>query len=222
MAEVTAALIKDLRERTAAGMADCKKAQTEVGSDMEKAIDYLRTKGLAKAAKKAGREATEGVGLQGVPMKEAPFPFRFVEVRGVKYLRLGDVAAFLRELGGSEETDVRNRLDEAGSPNHRQGDAVKREAPTWRPPKIGTPPIIGRGLDESNMSTRSCMSSPSSRTKTASAASSPPRGSRRSVAGTTRCPGGTRAHSARSGPTARRNLSAREAEDVGRQPRRST
>jgi elongation factor Ts len=60
MAEVTATLIKDLRERTGAGMADCKKALTEVGGDMDKAIDYLRTKGLAKAAKKAGREATEG------------------------------------------------------------------------------------------------------------------------------------------------------------------
>ena len=60
MAEVTATLIKDLRERTGAGMADCKKALTEVGGDMDKAIDYLRAKGLAKAAKKAGREATEG------------------------------------------------------------------------------------------------------------------------------------------------------------------
>ncbi|HEX7843482.1 MAG TPA: translation elongation factor Ts [Kofleriaceae bacterium] len=60
MADVTATLIKDLRERTGAGMADCKKALTEVGGDMDKAIDYLRTKGLAKAAKKAGREATEG------------------------------------------------------------------------------------------------------------------------------------------------------------------
>jgi elongation factor Ts len=60
MAEVTAMLIKDLRERTGAGMSDCKKALTEVAGDMEKAIDYLRTKGLAKAAKKAGREATEG------------------------------------------------------------------------------------------------------------------------------------------------------------------
>ncbi|HEY5933820.1 MAG TPA: translation elongation factor Ts [Kofleriaceae bacterium] len=59
--EVTATLIKDLRERTGAGMADCKKALTEVGGDMDKAIDYLRAKGLAKAAKKAGREATEGL-----------------------------------------------------------------------------------------------------------------------------------------------------------------
>ena len=60
MAEVTATLIKDLRERTGAGMSDCKKALTEVEGDIDKAIDYLRTKGLAKAAKTAGREATEG------------------------------------------------------------------------------------------------------------------------------------------------------------------
>src|SRR3954471_3272400 len=60
MAEVTATMIKDLRERTGAGMSDCKKALVETSADVEKAIDYLRTKGLAKAAKKAGREATEG------------------------------------------------------------------------------------------------------------------------------------------------------------------
>jgi elongation factor Ts len=59
--EVTASSIKDLRERTGAGMADCKKALTETSGDMDKAIDYLRAKGLAKAAKKAGREATEGL-----------------------------------------------------------------------------------------------------------------------------------------------------------------
>src|SRR5450432_1848811 len=58
--EVNATMIKDLRERTGAGMSDCKKALVEVSGDMEKAIDYLRKKGLAKAAKKAGREATEG------------------------------------------------------------------------------------------------------------------------------------------------------------------
>src|SRR3954451_1654223 len=60
MADVSATLIKDLREHTGAGMSDCKKALVEVSGDMEKAIDYLRAKGLAKAAKKAGREATEG------------------------------------------------------------------------------------------------------------------------------------------------------------------
>ncbi len=60
MAEITAAMIKDLRERTGAGMSDCKKALVEVDSDLEKATEYLRKKGLAAAAKKAGRIATEG------------------------------------------------------------------------------------------------------------------------------------------------------------------
>jgi elongation factor Ts len=59
--EIQATHIKDLRERTGAGMADCKKALVEVGGDMDKAVDYLRAKGLANAAKKAGREATEGL-----------------------------------------------------------------------------------------------------------------------------------------------------------------
>lgn len=57
---VTAAMVKELRERTGAGMMDCKKALNETGGDLEKAIDYLREKGLAAAAKKAGRIAAEG------------------------------------------------------------------------------------------------------------------------------------------------------------------
>ena len=60
MANISAEQVKQLRDKTGAGMMDCKKALTEVGGDMDKAIDYLRAKGLAKAAKKAGREATEG------------------------------------------------------------------------------------------------------------------------------------------------------------------
>ena len=61
MAEITAASVKELRERTGAGMMDCKKALGETGGDMEAAIDWLRTKGLAAAAKKAGRTAAEGL-----------------------------------------------------------------------------------------------------------------------------------------------------------------
>lgn len=57
---VTAAMVKELRDRTGAGMMDCKKALVETDGDLEKAIDELRTKGLAKAAKKAGRVASEG------------------------------------------------------------------------------------------------------------------------------------------------------------------
>ena len=60
MAEITAAKVKELRERTGSGMMDCKKALAETNGDMEKAIDYLREKGLAKAAKKAERTASDG------------------------------------------------------------------------------------------------------------------------------------------------------------------
>lgn len=61
MANITAALVKELRERTGAGMMDCKKALVECDGDMDKAIDFLREKGLAAAAKKAGRIAAEGM-----------------------------------------------------------------------------------------------------------------------------------------------------------------
>ncbi len=61
MAEITAALVKELRDRSGAGMMDCKKALAETNGDIEAAIDWLRTKGLAAAAKKAGRTAAEGL-----------------------------------------------------------------------------------------------------------------------------------------------------------------
>jgi elongation factor Ts len=61
MAEITAAAVKDLRERSGAGMMDCKKALTENNGDMDAAIDWLRTKGLATAAKKSSRTAAEGL-----------------------------------------------------------------------------------------------------------------------------------------------------------------
>lgn len=61
MAEITAALVKQLREKTGAGMMDCKKALTESGGEIETAVDWLRTKGLAAASKKADRIAAEGL-----------------------------------------------------------------------------------------------------------------------------------------------------------------
>ena len=61
MAEITASLVKDLREKTGAGMMDCKKALAETAGDIEAAVDWLRKKGLAAAAKKAGRVAAEGL-----------------------------------------------------------------------------------------------------------------------------------------------------------------
>jgi elongation factor Ts len=68
MAEITAALVKQLRDQTGAGMMDCKKALSEAGGDLEEATDWLRKKGLAAAAKKAGRLTSEG--LVGVRVEE--------------------------------------------------------------------------------------------------------------------------------------------------------
>jgi elongation factor Ts len=72
MANITAAMVKDLREKTGAGMMDCKAALTETNGDMEAAVDWLRKKGLSKAAKKAGRVAAEGlIGVFVAPKKGA-------------------------------------------------------------------------------------------------------------------------------------------------------
>ncbi|MGH6828986.1 MAG: translation elongation factor Ts, partial [Rhizomicrobium sp.] len=61
MANITAVMVKDLRDKTGAGMMDCKAALNETQGDMEAAVDWLRKKGIAKAAKKAGRAAAEGL-----------------------------------------------------------------------------------------------------------------------------------------------------------------
>jgi elongation factor Ts len=117
---ITAAMVKDLRDQTGAGMMDAKKALTEVGGDMEAAIDWLRTKGLAKAAKKAGRVAAEGLvgvavaGGRGVAVEvnsETDFVAKNAEfqalVRGITQAALSvpDVAALKAAplAGGSVE-----------------------------------------------------------------------------------------------------------------------
>ena len=66
MAEITASMVKELREATNAGMMDCKKALAECGGDMTKAIDFLREKGLAQAAKKSSRIAAEGLSVLAI------------------------------------------------------------------------------------------------------------------------------------------------------------
>ena len=76
MAQITAALVKELRDKTSAGMMDCKKALNETGGDLEAAVDWLRTKGIAKADKKAGRIAAEGL----VAVALAPNAGALVEV----------------------------------------------------------------------------------------------------------------------------------------------
>ena len=67
MANVSASLVKELRDQTGAGMMDCKAALSETGGNLDAAVDWLRKKGLSKAAKKAGRVAAEG--LVGVAVR---------------------------------------------------------------------------------------------------------------------------------------------------------
>ncbi len=100
MVDVSAALVKELREKTGAGFMDCKKALAESGGDLEKAIDYLRKKGLAGAAKKAGREASEG--LIGAALVDAGRAGALVEINCETdfVARTPDFKAFVDEVTG--------------------------------------------------------------------------------------------------------------------------
>src|SRR6202000_1671899 len=80
MAEITAALVKELREKSGVGMMDCKKALTENNGDIEASIDWLRTKGLSKAAKKSDRVAAEGLIAVGLRQQGAGYVGAAVEV----------------------------------------------------------------------------------------------------------------------------------------------
>jgi len=107
MANITASMVKELRVKTDAGMMDCKKALTECDGDMDAAVDWLRTKGLAKAAKKAGRVAAEGLvsalveGNKGVVV-EVNSETDFVARNEVFQEIVGTVAAVSMALNGDE------------------------------------------------------------------------------------------------------------------------
>ena len=108
MANVTASMVKDLRDKTGAGMMDCKAALAETNGDVEAAIDWLRKKGLAKAAKKAGRVAAEG--LIGVSVHgdvgalvEVNAETDFVARNDVFKDFVKRVAELAREVGGDVE-----------------------------------------------------------------------------------------------------------------------
>ena len=119
---ITAAMVKDLRDSTGAGMMDAKKALTETDGDMEAAVDWLRTKGLAKAAKKSGRTAAEGLvavkveGGRGVAIEvnsETDFVAKNAEFQGMvadiaaAALKASDVEALKQaDLGGKSVADT--------------------------------------------------------------------------------------------------------------------
>ncbi|MEQ9240224.1 translation elongation factor Ts [Roseovarius indicus] len=119
---ITAAMVKELRDSTGAGMMDAKKALTETDGDMDAAVDWLRTKGLAKAAKKSGRTAAEGLvavkvdGGTGVAVevnsetdfvaKNADFQKMVSDIAGVA-LTVADVEALKEaDMGGKKVNDV--------------------------------------------------------------------------------------------------------------------
>ena len=108
MADITASMVKDLREKTGAGMMDAKKALIEVAGDMEAAVDWLRKKGLATAAKKSGRTAAEGlvaVAISGTKAAvlevnaETDFVARNDQFQSI----VGNVAKLAGEAGGDTE-----------------------------------------------------------------------------------------------------------------------
>ena len=96
MAQITAALVKQLRDKTGAGMMDCKKALTETGGELEAAVDWLRKTGLAQAQRKAGRTAAEGL----IGMATAPGKAAMVEINAETdfVARNADFQAVVREV----------------------------------------------------------------------------------------------------------------------------
>ncbi len=121
MAQITASMVKELREATGAGMMDCKNALTENGGDIEAAIDWLRTKGLAKAAKKASRVAAEGLvavasdGKAGAIVEvnsETDFVARNAEFQKM----VGEIAELALKAGGDVEALKAATVPSAGKP----------------------------------------------------------------------------------------------------------
>ena len=119
MATITAALVKTLRDKTGAGMMDCKKALTETDGDVEEAVDWLRKKGLSMAAKKAGRVAAEG--LVGVTVEGKAGAVVEVNAETDFVARNNDFQGFVKNVtsialssGGSVETLGAAAYPEAG------------------------------------------------------------------------------------------------------------
>ena len=118
MAAITAALVKELRESSGAGMMDCKKALTETDGDIAAAVDWLRTKGLASAAKKSGRVAAEG--LVGVAVDGSKGALVEVNSETDFVARNEQFQAFVSEvaklaLGSNGDIDALNGMDYPGT-----------------------------------------------------------------------------------------------------------
>ena len=128
MATITAALVKELRESTGAGMMDCKAALTENNGEMEAAVDWLRKKGLSKAAKKAGRVAAEGLvaaltGERAGVVVEVNSETDFVA-------RNEDFQTLARNIGGVALTSGKTEVEELGKQAYPAGGTVAEAVTT--------------------------------------------------------------------------------------------
>ena len=129
MATVSAAMVKDLREKTGAGMMDCKNALNETSGDVEAAVDWLRKKGITKAAKKSGRIAAEGLvavlvqGTEGVVVEvnsETDFVARNADFQALAR----DVAQVALTNGGDVATILADRAPKGGTVQEALSNAI--------------------------------------------------------------------------------------------------
>ncbi|MEB3283763.1 MAG: translation elongation factor Ts [Candidatus Sericytochromatia bacterium] len=133
MAEISAALVKELREKTNVGMMDCKKALTETNGDMEAAIDLLRKKGMAKAAAKGSRIATEGlvgsaISGQAASLVEVNCETDFVARNETFLAAVNAVASFVIDKAPSDEGTGADLLDLSGWDAGKTVDESIKEA----------------------------------------------------------------------------------------------
>lgn len=146
--EITATMVKELRDRTGAGMMDCKKALVATAGDIEKAIDELRTKGLAKAAKKASRVASEGVvisyihggGRIGVLVEvncETDFVGKTDQFKSLAY----DIAM---QIAASNPEYVRREDVPENVVNHEKGVLKAQALEEGKPEKVVEKMVLGR------------------------------------------------------------------------------
>src|SRR6516225_9700552 len=125
MAEVTAALVKDLREKSGAGMMDCKKALQETSGDMEAAGDWLRTKGLAKAARKADRVAAEGLVAVAIRNDGAGMTGAVVELNAeTDFVARNELFQSAARKTAAAALDVDGGVDAVGAAKTADGEVV--------------------------------------------------------------------------------------------------
>lgn len=146
MTEISASAVKDLREKTGAGMMECKKALTESSGDFEKAIDLLRQKGLATAAKKAGRTASEGMIGSYIHMDKIGVMLE-VNCETDFVARTDDFKELVKDIGMHIAAANPSYLSREEVPQ----DVIEREKDIYRAQVINKPPQVTEKILEGKL-----------------------------------------------------------------------